>query len=419
MQPDNTLYRQSAWQALTIQQHGRALLLPSLKAWIICAVLLVWVVAALALLTTHSFTEKSTVAGYISATEPSISVSPKESVGLITHVYVENGQQVTSGQRLLTIKRPTQMLLGDKGMQARQNLLYQQMTLLELTQTQLEQGFEQQQGFLSQQRASAETQQLALNQQVEYVNQRIEITQEQLDRLGLLISRQLISHSAFNDARQSLLSLQQLKSQLKQQLSDNSMTLAQLNAQHAKLLQQSQQQQTQTELSQLPLKRQLSDLEVQQSYTLYATRSGVISNLHAQPGDDVARFPVLLKLSGLDQSLLLQLLVPASAAGFIQTEQNVRVRLDAFPHQKYGTLNATVSKVASTITLPNESQAHAVPLQQPVFLVQAELERSYIYAKGNPISLKEGMTVQADVVLSERSLLEWLLSPLYSLKGNL
>jgi membrane fusion protein len=128
---------------------------------------------------------------------------------------------------------------------------------------------------------------------------------------------------------------------------------------------------------------------------------------------------VLLKLSGLDQSLLLQLLVPASAAGFIQTEQNVRVRLDAFPHQKYGTLNATVSKVASTITLPNESQAHAVPLQQPVFLVQAELERSYIYAKGNPISLKEGMTVQADVVLSERSLLEWLLSPLYSLKGNL
>jgi membrane fusion protein len=52
-------------------------------------------------------------------------------------------------------------------------------------------------------------------------------------------------------------------------------------------------------------------------------------------------------------------------------------------------------------------------------MVEATLQRAFVEAKGENVALKEGMTLQADVTLSKRSLLEWLLSPLYSIKGSL
>jgi membrane fusion protein len=216
-----------------------------------------------------------------------------------------------------------------------------------------------------------------------------------------------------------LLSTRQQSAQLSQQLSDNRIKLAQIKAQEASVKQQSAQQPTDIKLSQLPIQRQLKDLQNEHSYTLYATRSGVVSNLQAQQGDDIARFPVLLKLAVPEQLLALQLAVPSSSAGFIEANQDIRVRLDAFPYQKYGTINAKLERVARSITLPNEHQNHAIAIQQAVFMVHASLEQNYIVAKGEQIPLKEGMTVQADVVLSERSLFEWLLSPLYSLKGSI
>jgi len=40
-------------------------------------------------------------------------------------------------------------------------------------------------------------------------------------------------------------------------------------------------------------------------------------------------------------------------------------------------------------------------------------------AYGNNISLKAGMTFSADVDLSQRTLMEWLMEPLYSITGKL
>lgn len=419
MPTNSKLYRQSAWQALSLQQHGQVLLTPNFKAWIICLGLMLWIFAIIVVVSTHSFTEKATVIGYISTEQPSISISPKESVGVIAQVYVQNGQWVEQGQRLLSVERPSRLILGEKGAALQVALLDQHLKLLQDNFTQLKDENSQQQAFISQQLVSAGNQQQAITQQVFYLNQRIAMTDNDIERLQGLFAKQLISRDSLSNAKQNLLSMRQQLAQFTLQLSDNNIAQTQLKAQHAKLRQQVQLQSTQTALNLLPVKQQISDLQTQQTYTIYATRSGLINNLHAQAGDDIGRFSVLMKLSDTEQPMQLQLAVPASAAGFIKTAQSVRIRLDAFPHQKYGTLNATVSKVANTITLPNESHAHAIQLQGAVFMVEAQLEQSYVLAKGEKIPLKEGMTVQADVVLSERSLLEWLLSPLYSLRGSL
>jgi len=123
MQANNQLYREAAWQALSLQQHGKAMLTPSFSSWVISLSLLLWVTAMLYFLTQYSFTEKATVIGYISSENASVSISPKESVGVVSELYVKNGQFVEQGQALLKIERPHQLLAGEQSISLQQTLL--------------------------------------------------------------------------------------------------------------------------------------------------------------------------------------------------------------------------------------------------------------------------------------------------------
>ena len=53
-----------------------------------------------------------------------------------------------------------------------------------------------------------------------------------------------------------------------------------------------------------------------------------------------------------------------------------------------------------------------------MYRVTARLDSAAVQAFGQQIALKSGMTLSADIRLSQRSLLQWLLEPLYSLRGR-
>jgi membrane fusion protein len=58
-------------------------------------------------------------------------------------------------------------------------------------------------------------------------------------------------------------------------------------------------------------------------------------------------------------------------------------------------------------------------LNGPVFLIEATLDTQTVNASGDTMKLKAGMLFKAEITLSNRSLLEWLLSPIYSLRGQI
>jgi membrane fusion protein len=90
----------------------------------------------------------------------------------------------------------------------------------------------------------------------------------------------------------------------------------------------------------------------------------------------------------------------------------VNLRYDAFPYQKFGAQRARLVEIAES----------AVPVQAgapPLFRALAALERQDVLAFGTPQTLRPGMALSADIVVDERSLLEWLLEPLFSIRGRL
>jgi membrane fusion protein len=54
----------------------------------------------------------------------------------------------------------------------------------------------------------------------------------------------------------------------------------------------------------------------------------------------------------------------------------------------------------------------------PFYRVLARLERQSVLAYGEAQALMAGMQFSADVVVDQRSLLEWLLEPLFSIRGR-
>jgi membrane fusion protein len=89
--------------------------------------------------------------------------------------------------------------------------------------------------------------------------------------------------------------------------------------------------------------------------------------------------------------------------------------LDAFPYQKFGVQQAQVLSIsgsAQTVAAPGGESS------QPHYRIVAGLDKQTLTAYGAEQRLRPGMRLVADINVDERSLLEWLLEPLYSLRGH-
>jgi membrane fusion protein len=69
--------------------------------------------------------------------------------------------------------------------------------------------------------------------------------------------------------------------------------------------------------------------------------------------------------------------------------------------------------------MPSELSGVAINAQEPMYRVTARLEQQTVDAYGKTFPLKEGISLEADIKVAERSLLEWVFEPLFSLRGRL
>ena len=116
-----------------------------------------------------------------------------------------------------------------------------------------------------------------------------------------------------------------------------------------------------------------------------------------------------------------QLLVPSRAIGFIEPGNTVLLRYQAYPYQKFGHHIGRVTRVSRSAVNPGESNALAGSGQatEPYYRVLVALDAQTVMAYGKPESLRPGMALEADILSERRRLYEWLLEPLYSLRGTM
>jgi membrane fusion protein len=121
-----------------------------------------------------------------------------------------------------------------------------------------------------------------------------------------------------------------------------------------------------------------------------------------------------------NSNLIAHFYAPTRAAGFIEPGQAVKLRYAAYPYQKFGQHQGTVTSVDKTPYAPQElppqvvaalqSASHATP--EATYRITVQLAQQTIDAYGKPQSLKPGMLVEADIIQRTQRIYEWMLDPL-------
>jgi membrane fusion protein len=94
------------------------------------------------------------------------------------------------------------------------------------------------------------------------------------------------------------------------------------------------------------------------------------------------------------------------------------MRYEAFPYQRFGLYRGEIVQFSKSVLLPNEVNM-PVPVSEPVYQVHVKLDSQAVNAYGSEVMLQSGMLLSADIVLEQRSLLNWLFEPILSLRGRL
>lgn len=108
--------------------------------------------------------------------------------------------------------------------------------------------------------------------------------------------------------------------------------------------------------------------------------------------------------------------------GFVREGQDARVKLEAFPFTRYGTLNGTVQPVSNDAIPAKPSQGDNEAAQDTagplVFPVRVALKETSVRADGQNVQLTPDMSVTAEIKTGDRRVIQFLLDPLMEMKDE-
>ncbi|MCW6511423.1 HlyD family type I secretion periplasmic adaptor subunit [Lichenifustis flavocetrariae] len=130
------------------------------------------------------------------------------------------------------------------------------------------------------------------------------------------------------------------------------------------------------------------------------------------------------------KALEVMALVQNQDIGFIKVGQEVVLKVDAFPFSHYGTLKGTVKRIsneavdsqeatassdASTLARPinNSALSGNQKVQNLVYPVTVEMDKTIINADGKNVPLLPGMMVTAEIQTGDRRVIQYALAPIW------
>ena len=150
---------------------------------------------------------------------------------------------------------------------------------------------------------------------------------------------------------------------------------------------------------------------------LRAPQDSVVKDLATHTGGTVVQpGTVLLTLVPTDEPLRAEVWVSNDDIGFVREGQPVKLKFAAFPFQKYGMAAGTVEHVSADAAAADDGGGNPVAdparRSQPlVYKALVALEQSELALDGARFLLAAGMQTHAEIRLGDRTVLEYLLSP--------
>ncbi len=146
--------------------------------------------------------------------------------------------------------------------------------------------------------------------------------------------------------------------------------------------------------------------------------TGVVTNIAPARGESLAADAPIATIVPKGSGLHAQLLVPTRAIGFVQPGNEVVLRYEAFPFQRFGHYRGTVTSISRTVWSPGE-RLGPLSAREPVYRIDVRLDQQTVNVSGQEFALRPGMLVNADLLLEKRTVFEWIFEPVLELRERL
>jgi hemolysin D len=150
----------------------------------------------------------------------------------------------------------------------------------------------------------------------------------------------------------------------------------------------------------------------QDALELKAPQDGVVKDLatHTE-GAVLSPGTVLMTIVPAEEPLRAEVWISNEDRGFVREGQTVRLKIRPYPFQKYGMVEGLVQHVSADATEQAEGEAKAASAAAYRFRSIVELKAQNLEADGVRLGLTPGMQVDAEIALGDRTVLEYILSP--------
>lgn len=420
---NQSLFRQEVLAERQTQWLGTVLLAPQLSHRLFTAFAVLATAAILGLLFFADYTRKARISGWLVPQRGLVRVFAPQA-GVVTELYVKEGMEVRKGDRLLMLSTELQSAaLGATQTEIARRLAARRDSLAE-ERRQHEWLTAQQQRALSDRLAVLRSEQAQLEREVATQEARLrlaekfEIRQRELRRRGFIPEQKL----------------QEAEGETLDQASKlRALERSRMTTQRDRLTLES-------ELDDLPLKsraeianierniaaveQELAEAEARREIVVLAPEEGMVTAIQAERGGRANSTVPLLSIVPVGAQLEAHLFSPSRAIGFLRPGQRVLLRYQAYPYQKFGHYEGVVANLSRSAVNPGELPAQLAGLtslfgaNEPVYRITVSLASQTVTAYGQPVPLQPGMLLEADVVIENRKLIEWVLDPLFTLTGK-
>ncbi|MBB4266589.1 HlyD family type I secretion periplasmic adaptor subunit [Roseospira visakhapatnamensis] len=138
-----------------------------------------------------------------------------------------------------------------------------------------------------------------------------------------------------------------------------------------------------------------------------APLDGVIQELAVKTiGGVIQPGATAVRIVPLEDELFAEVQISPRDIGFVQVGQPVKVKVQAFEFSRYGRIGGTLSNISPTTFLGED--------KTPYYLGRIKLSTSYVGRSSDRHLVLPGMTVQADIVTGSKTVLQYLLKPIYA-----
>jgi membrane fusion protein len=362
------------------------------------------------------YSRKETVRGFLMPNKGMIKSYANQG-GTIEKLWVQEGDKVSKGQSLATLVIKQN---NNQGIDLSTQLiaqLHQQTQLLDDEIKQHHQLKQQEIQNLDEQQQALKKQRWALKNQYQLANEKLDILQAQQKQLQQLKQQGFVTSVEKDQQQQTILEAKQEKQNIARLLLQQENDSNQVAFNHTNIPQQYALRINNLKRQQADIQRQLAQININHQYTVTASNSGIVTGIQVVEGETLSTTKLLLHILPQGSELIAELLLPTRSAGFVQVGNTTRLRFDAFPYQRFGFIESKIIRIDQALINPSEIQL-PIALQEPVYRLRAKLNQQQMQAFGKAFNLKSGMLFEADIMLEQRTLIEWLLEPIYSLRGR-